>query len=142
MRLCRIGESTEYEGSTYTVGDWIVADKRSNYSRLVGVITELTDEEGDLDIYCSFLEPDDPEIAGRLTARFCHLFDEVLTVKDILDDEAVMAPDELHELIGKPPCFAALPKSKKALCKGKRLWQCYNCKWDVENHKQRKDETV
>lgn len=142
MRADRIGESIEYEGHTYTVGDWYVADKRSDYSRLVGVISRLTDEEGDLDIYCDFLEPDDPEIAARLTARFCHIYGEIYAVQQILADDAVMAPDELDELIGKPPCFTALSKHSENLCRGKRQRHCYSCKWDTENNKIRKENNA
>lgn len=139
MNLCKIGECVEYDDITYTVGDWVIADKSSDYSRLVGVITQITDENGDLDIYCDFLEPTDPDIIKRLEARFSHIYNDLRTLQDIPLDDVVMAPDELQDWMGRPPCCDPVSDATGSLCKGKRLRPCYSCGWDIRNEKIREE---
>ena len=97
----KIGESIEYQGVTYTVGAAVSVNKHSDYDGLIGKIIEITTEDDmdtdnvDIDIYCDFEEPTDPEVIKKLEKRFSYIFDKPQTLEDICLDGIVMAPDEI-----------------------------------------------
>lgn len=123
----RIGEVFEYEGVIYTVGEWIVGTENSDYHGLPGVITELSDEEGELDIYCTFAEPEDPEIIARIEKRFSYIFDRQQTLNDIPLEDISMNRDEIEFVTDKPACYTPETNIPYPLCVGNHSSLCKHC---------------
>lgn len=94
----KIGESYEYKGVVYTVGNKIIGAKRSEYDGVVGVIKEITDEDDALEIICDFEDPTDPEIIKRMEEYFSKIFGKPMTLNDISLEGIIMCPDEIDFL--------------------------------------------
>ena len=56
---------------------------------------DMDTDNVDIDIYCDFEEPTDPEVIKKLEKRFSYIFDKPQTLEDICLDGIVMAPDEI-----------------------------------------------
>lgn len=71
MILKNSGDVFEYEGVRYTVGEFIYANKNSDYEGLFGVIKEIRDgddkdtDNDTPDIYCAFENPLIPHEASN-----------------------------------------------------------------------------
>lgn len=82
MILNKNGETFDYEGKKYTVGEFIYVNENSDYAGLFGVIKEIRDgEDKDTDndtpdIYCSFENPVMPYDIRRVEDRFSTLYGE------------------------------------------------------------------
>lgn len=96
------GSTYEYDGVVYTIGDRVRVVEHSDYAGLEGYIKEIcTDEDmdtenPDIDIYCNFETPTNPEIAKQLETTFSDIFGSPHSIDDINIDEVVMAPDEIE----------------------------------------------
>ncbi len=98
------GQTLEYEGRIYTVGDRIIANADSIYEGLMGRITEIrTGEDKDTenlgpDIYCDFEKPQFPFAIKKFEERF-HVtigedFDwDMITLKGV-----IMAPEMIERI--------------------------------------------
>lgn len=101
MILNKAGDVFEYEGIKYTVGEFIYANKNSDYEGLFGVIKEIRDgddkdtENETPDIYCSFENPVMPYDVERIEKRFSELYGEKKKLDDIALDEVIMAPEHI-----------------------------------------------
>lgn len=101
MILNKNGETFDYEGKMYTVGEFIYVNENSDYEGLFGVIKEIRDgEDKDTDndtpdIYCSFENPVMPYDIRRIEDRFSALYGEKKTIDDLALDEVIMAPEEI-----------------------------------------------
>lgn len=95
------GETFEYEGKTFAIGDIVYANDRSAYEGLCGRIKEIrTDADKDTDndtpdIYCAFFTPLIPFYAEKIEERFSKLYGEPKKLEDLALDEVIMAPDML-----------------------------------------------
>ena len=89
MILLNKGETFQYDGITYTIGEQIAANNQSEYEGLVGVIIEIRDgddketENDTPDIYCQFDIPVLPEDRIELEKRFSSLYGEEKSIEDI-----------------------------------------------------------
>ena len=61
----KIGETYEYEGLTYTVGQKVRGVEASEYGGLIGVIKEICDDDGCIEIICNFDEPTEPHLIKK-----------------------------------------------------------------------------
>lgn len=101
MILNKKGDVFEYEGIKYTVGEFIYANKNSDYEGLFGVIKEIRDgndkdtENETPDIYCSFENPVIPYDVEQIEKRFSKLYGEEKKLEDIALDEVIMAPEHI-----------------------------------------------
>ncbi len=101
MILNKAGDVFEYEGIKYTVGEFIYANKNSDYEGLFGVIKEIRDgddkdtENETPDIYCAFENPAIPYDVKRIEERFFNLYGEEKKLDDIALDEVIMAPEHI-----------------------------------------------
>lgn len=101
MLLNKKGDVFEYEGIKYTVGEFIYANKNSDYEGLFGVIKEIRDgddkdtENETPDIYCSFENPVMPYDVEEIEKRFSKLYGEEKRLEDIALDEVIMAPEHI-----------------------------------------------
>lgn len=99
MILSSEGQTFEYDGKTYTIGEQVAANDQSEYEGLVGTITEIRDgddketENETPDIYCSFAEPILPEDIVELENRFSKLHNQTRVLEEISLDYVAMAPD-------------------------------------------------
>lgn len=97
----KTGETFEYEGRVFRVGDWVYANESSDYEGLFGHIKEIrTDEDKDTenetaDIYCEFMPPIIPACIEKIEARFSKLYGEPKKLEDLALDEVIMAPEML-----------------------------------------------
>ena len=104
MVIDKKGEAFEYEGRKYVIGEKVIATAASDYSGLIGVITEIRDgEDKDTDnetpdIYCAFEKPTSAREVKRLEKLFSELYGEPKTIEDIGLDEIIMAPDMISTL--------------------------------------------
>lgn len=101
MILNKNGDVFEYEGVKYTVGEFIYANKNSDYEGLFGVIKEIKDgddkdtENETPDIYCAFETPVIPYDIEQIEKRFSKLYGEEKKLEDIALDEVIMAPEQI-----------------------------------------------
>ena len=101
MILKKAGDAFKYEGVKYTVGEFIYANKNSDYEGLFGVIKEIRDgEDKDTDnetpdIYCAFENPLIPHDVEQIEKRFSKLYGEEMKLEDIALDEVIMAPEHI-----------------------------------------------
>lgn len=101
MILKNKGDVFEYEGVKYTVGEFIYANKNSDYEGLFGVIKEIRNgddkdtENGTPDIYCAFEIPVIPHDVKQIEERFSALYGEEKKICDIALDEVIMAPEHI-----------------------------------------------
>ncbi len=101
MILNKEGDVFEYEGIKYTVGEFIYANKNSDYEGLFGVIKEIRDgddkdtENETPDIYCAFENPVIPYDVERIEKHFSKLYGEEKKLDDIALDEVIMAPEHI-----------------------------------------------
>lgn len=101
MILNKAGDVFEYEGVKYTVGEFIYANKNSDYEGLFGVIKEIRDgvdkdtENETPDIYCAFETPVMPYDIEQIEKRFSKLYGEEKKLEDIALDEVIMAPEHI-----------------------------------------------
>lgn len=101
MILNKEGDVFEYEGIKYTIGEFIYANKNSDYEGLFGVIKEIRDgddkdtENETPDIYCSFENPVIPHDVEEIERRFSKLYGEEKKLEDIALDEVIMAPEHI-----------------------------------------------
>lgn len=101
MILNKAGDVFEYEGIKYTVGEFIYANKNSDYEGLFGVIKEIRDgndkdtENETPDIYCAFENPVIPYDVERIEKRFSKLYGEEKKLDDIALNEVIMAPEHI-----------------------------------------------
>lgn len=101
MILKNVGDVFEYEGVKYTVGEFIYANKNSDYEGLFGVIKEIRDgEDKDTenetpDIYCAFETPVIPHDIKQIEERFSTLYGEKKKICVIALDEVIMAPEHI-----------------------------------------------
>lgn len=92
MMINKQGESFEYDGITYRVGDPVIGNEQSEYKGLFGTITEIRDgedketENDTPDIYCSFEPPVLPCDRKELEEVFSSLYAEPKTIDDIILD--------------------------------------------------------
>ena len=99
MILNEHGQSFEYDGTTYAIGDVIIGTDASEYEGLAGTIIEIRDgedketENETPDIYCSFEPPLLPEDVKALEETFSELYQEPKTIEDIVLDMVIMAPE-------------------------------------------------
>lgn len=99
MILNKPGETFEYEGRKFMIGDQIIANGKSVYEGLFGTITETRDgedketENETPDLYCRFEEPDTPYEVSMLEARFTNLYGTQKTIGDIALDLVIMSPE-------------------------------------------------
>lgn len=104
MILSKSGESFEYEGTIYKVGQSVYANNNSDYHGLFGVIKEIRDgDDKDTeniapDIYCSFDLPVLPHSIELFEKRFSELYGEPKKINDIALDSVIMAPDMIVPL--------------------------------------------
>lgn len=104
MILSKSGESFEYEGTIYKVGQSVYANSNSDYHGLFGVIKEIRDgDDKDTeniapDIYCSFDLPVLPHSIELFEKRFSELYGEPKKINDIALDSVIMAPDMIVPL--------------------------------------------
>lgn len=101
MILKNTGDVFEYEGVKYTVGEFVYANKKSDYEGLFGVIKEIRDgedkdtENDTPDIYCAFENPIIPYDIEAIEKRFSALYGEKKQLGDIAIDEVIMAPEHI-----------------------------------------------
>lgn len=101
MILNKNGDVFEYEGVKYTVGEFIYANKNSDYEGLFGVIKEIRDgDDKDTDnetpdIYCAFENPVIPYDVKEIEKRFSKLYGGEKKLEDIALDEVIMAPEQI-----------------------------------------------
>lgn len=77
------------------IGLKVIADEKSPYSGLMGVVVDKeTDNEGK-DIYVSFETPYDKEKIKILEERFSKLYRQPMTIEDIALDLVIISDDEL-----------------------------------------------
>lgn len=99
MILNKYGDTFQYDGIDYAIGDIIVATDASEYEGLAGIIIEIRDgedketENETPDIYCSFEPPLLPEDVKALEETFSELYEESKTIEDIVLDMVIMAPE-------------------------------------------------
>ncbi len=98
------GQTLEYKGRIYTVGDMVIANADSVYEGLMGRITEIrtggdkdTENLGP-DIYCDFEKPQFPFAIKRFEERFHVTVDEAFDWDMIALDGVIMAPEMLVSL--------------------------------------------
>lgn len=95
------GETFEYEGRTFTVGDIVYANDCSVYEGMCGRIREIrTDKDRDTenetpDIYCEFTPPIIPAYIEKIEERFSKLYGKPIKLEDLALDEVIMAPEML-----------------------------------------------
>lgn len=95
------GETFEYEGRTFTVGDMVYANDQSVYEGLFGHIKEIrtgTDKDTEneaADIYCEFMPPIFQAIIDDIEKRFSKLYGCPKKLEDLAFDEVIMAPGML-----------------------------------------------
>lgn len=95
------GETFEYEGRKFTVGELVYANGQSDYEGLFGYIKEIrTDADKDTenetaDIYCEFMPPIFPAIIDDIEKRFSKLYGCSKKLEDLALDEVIMIPDML-----------------------------------------------
>lgn len=94
----RIGETYEYEGMTYTVGQKVRGVECSEYGGMIGVIKEICDDDGSIEIICNFDEPSEPCLIKKIESFYTEIFGKPMTLNDICLDEVIMAPDEIELL--------------------------------------------
>ncbi len=98
------GQTLEFEGKKYTVGDMVIANAGSIYEGLMGRITEIrTGEDKDTDnigpdIYCDFEKPQFPFAIQNFQEHFHVTVDETFDWDMVALDGVIMAP-EMIELI-------------------------------------------
>ena len=99
MILNKYGDTFQYDGIDYAIGDIVVANDASEYEGLVGRIIEIRDgadkdtENETPDIYCSFEVPLIAEDIKTLEETFSDLYEESKTIDDITLDMVIMAPE-------------------------------------------------
>lgn len=107
MILKNTGDVFEYEGVKYKVGEFIYANKNSDYEGLFGVIKEIRDgddkdtENETPDIYCAFENPVIPYDIEQIEKRFSKLYGEEKKLEDIALDEVIMAPEHISVVHGR-----------------------------------------
>lgn len=91
----------EIEGKILEVGSYIVANDKSDYKGLIGVIEMIrtgkdkeTENETD-DIIVSFETPTNPKIISELEETFTALCGEIKHIDEIAIDEVVCSVDEI-----------------------------------------------
>ena len=86
------------------VGDYVLANEKSDYSGLVGVVREIrTDEDKEtdnetVDIYVDFQRPLQKQMITEIEERFCKLSGEMKPFDEIALDQVIMAPEMLQSL--------------------------------------------
>jgi len=102
MILNRNGATFTYDGTTYTIGDRVVATGESAYEGLLGTILEIrtgkdksTDNDTP-DFHCAFLPPAIPAEVVALESRFSALYKQKKVLDDISLDEVIMAPEMIR----------------------------------------------
>lgn len=99
MILNKYGDTFQYDGIDYAIGDIIVATDASEYEGLVGRILEIRDgadkdtENETPDVYCSFEVPLLEDDIKDLEETFSDLYEEPKTIDDITLDMVIMAPE-------------------------------------------------
>lgn len=99
MILNKYGDTFQYDGIDYAIGDVIIGTGASEYEGLVGRIIEIRDgadkdtENETPDIYCSFEVPVLAEDIKALEETFSDLYEEPKTIDDITLDMVIMAPE-------------------------------------------------
>lgn len=110
MMINKQGESFEYDGITYRVGDPIIGNEQSEYKGLFGTINEIRDgedketENDTPDIYCSFEAPVLPCDRKELEEVFSSLYAEPKAIDDIILDMVIMAPEMIDTLDNLTDC--------------------------------------
>lgn len=91
-----------YDGSTYTIGDRVIATDESAYEGLFGTILEIrtgNDKSTDNDtpdFHCEFIPPALPAEVVALETRFSALYQQKKVLDDITLDEVIMAPEMIR----------------------------------------------
>lgn len=86
------------------VGDYVLANEKSDYSGLVGVVREIrTDEDKEtdnetVDIYVDFQRPLQKQMITEIEERFYKLSGEMKSFEEIALDQVIMAPEMLQSL--------------------------------------------
>lgn len=94
----KIGETYEYEGITYTVGQKIRGAECSEYGNLIGVIKEICDDDVCIEIICNFEDPTEPQLIKKMEDFYTEVFGKPMTLNDICLDEVIMSPNEVELL--------------------------------------------
>lgn len=127
MVVTKPGEIMQYEGVQYSIGDWFVMTKGSDYEGLTGIIMKITDEEDGFDIFCNLSLPTEPEEIERIEKRFSKLYGEPMKLCDILFEGVVVAPDEIYVIPDKPSCYNPEKDNPYPLCVGNGTQNCEHC---------------
>ena len=96
------GATFTYDGSTYTIGDRVVATSESAYEGLFGTILEIrtgNDKSTDNDtpdFHCEFIPPALPAEVVALETRFSALYQQKKVLDEIALDEVIMAPEMIR----------------------------------------------
>ena len=102
MIFNRNGAIFTYDGSTYTIGDRVIATDESAYEGLFGTILEIrtgNDKSTDNDtpdFHCEFIPPALPAEVVALETRFSALYQQKKVLDDITLDEVIMAPEMIR----------------------------------------------
>ena len=103
MILNKPGETFEYEGRKFMIGDQIIANGKSVYEGLFGTITETRDgedketENETPDLYCRFEEPDTP-YEVKLNAAMARLA-RLHRFRDMLWDTLSNEEELYHQIL-------------------------------------------
>ncbi len=98
------GQTFEYEGRKYTVGDMVIANAGSIYEGLMGRIIEIhTGEDKDTenlgpDIYCDFEKPQFPFAIQKFQEHFHVTVDETFDWDMVALDGVIMAPEMIERM--------------------------------------------
>jgi len=110
MHLTKEGQSTVFDGKTFTVGMPIkaIGTNAGFYEGLYGRITEIVDgnetDNDTPDIYCDFDLPENPKNHVDLERRYHDFHNEFIEAAEISLDGIIMAPSMLAEDTRKLYC--------------------------------------
>ena len=121
----------EHEGVKFSVGAWFRVRAHSDYAGLTGVIVEMTNDEGELDITCNLIPPTNPEEIATLEKRFSAFYREPKRLNDVPLDLVILQPDEIYCMTEKPVCYDPEPDNPYPLCVGNGGRDCEHCAYYV-----------
>lgn len=131
MILKNKGDIFQYAGTTYVVGERVVATSGSAYEGMIGTILQICDgkdKETDNytpDIYCSFDEPILKAHKKKAMERLSKLWDGVIELEDANVAQAVMAPGMII------PLDRFLESKRSIVVYALIEESCANCNTDV-----------
>lgn len=138
MILNQPGNTFEYEGIIFSIGDWVQCTETSEYAGLTGIITEIRTgndretENPEPDIYCSFEIPRDLASLHKLEENLSSLYRRQVKITDMPLDCVIMSPEELKTISGKPDCYTPETDNPYPLCIGNSSLLCESCAYYAE----------